>query len=163
MGAEMSRWRELATTLRENGGGDERDIRDDSPLSSPIVPNVPIVLGVSSRPTDGPSVWAAQLNALDLRQPPTRFAAERWSVLVEDARWLAFTHGQAAAALGWCASDLFGVDPTLDGWGGLADRLHGARALTFTENVAHWRGEDCVGWLWRCSLTEKPLIWWAGQ
>lgn len=159
----MSRWRDVANRLREEGGRDKRDNWDDSPISSPIAPNVPIVPRVSSQPANGPGIWAARLNALDLRRPPALFAPERWRVLVEDARWLAFTHGKAAAALGWAASDLFGIDPTLAGWGGLADRLQGARGLTLTENVAHWRGDDCVGWLWRSTLTEKPLIWGASR
>jgi len=155
----MSRWRDVASRLREKGGQDNRDNRDDSPNSPPIVPNVPIVPRVSSPNASGPGVWAARLNALDPSKPIALFTPDRWRVLVEDARWLAFTHGKASAALGWCASDLFGVDPTLEGWGGLADRLEGARALTLTENVAHWRGEGVSGWLWRRSLTPKPLLW----
>lgn len=113
----MSRWRDVASRLREEGGRDKRDNRDESPISRTIVPNVPIVPKASSRPADGPSVWAARLSSLDLRCSPALVAPERWRVLVEDARWLAFTHGKAAAALGWCASDLFGIDPTLGGWG----------------------------------------------
>ena len=82
----------------------------------------------------------------------------RWRWLVTDALWLARTHGDAAALLGWNASDLFGIDP-LPGWGGLADRLEGARHVTFTDTVAHWRGDDLTGWLWRKTLTPKLPIW----
>jgi len=155
----MSRWRDVASRLREKGGQDNRDKRDDSPASSPFVPNVPIVSGVPSPSPGGPAVWLARLNALDPSRPLAIFAPERWRVLIKDARWLAFNHGRAAAALGWCASDLFGVDPWHEGGGGLVDRLEGARAVTLTESVAHWRGEGFCGWLWRQSLTPKPLLW----
>ena len=49
------------------------------------------------------------------------------------------------------------IDANLNG--GLADRLEGARRLAFTSSVAHWRGEDCEGWLWRRTLTAKPVLW----
>jgi hypothetical protein len=96
--------------------------------------------------------------ALDADAPPVGIAPDWWRVLLADALWLARNHAEAAAALGWDASDLFGVDP-MPGWGGLADRLNGARSLAFTEGVAHWHGHEVEGWLWRRSLTAKPLLW----
>jgi len=88
-------------------------------------------------------------------------APDKWRTLLADARWIARNHGEAAAAFGWSASDLFGLDPVRDGWGGLADRLEGARCLALTAKVAHWRGAECEGWLWRQTLSAKPLIWQA--
>lgn len=128
--------------------------QDAAPVSSPIVPGV-------VRPLR-PSEWLPALVAIDLCKPAAGVAAERWAQLVEDARWIASAHGTVAAALGWRASDLFGIDPAHDGWGGLADRLTGARGLKLTANVAHWRGQECDGWLWRASLTPKPLLWDVG-
>ena len=106
----------------------------------------------------GVSGWLHQLARLDPSRPLAGIDPDRWRCLLADARWLARTHGEAAAALGWTVSDLFGLDP-LPGWGGLADRLDGARRVTFTDTVAHWIGEDETGWLWRRTLTPKPPIW----
>ena len=80
--------------------------------------------------------------------------------MLPDALWIAGNHAEAAAAFGWGASDLFGIRPIWgQGYGGLADRIDGARRLAFTSNVAHWQGDDGEGWLWRRSLTSKPLLW----
>jgi len=79
--------------------------------------------------------------------------------LLGDARWLAETHAEAAEALGWTASDLFGLDDTLDGWGGLAYRLRGARRVTFTDAVARWHSDHEDGWLWRRTVRPMRTIW----
>lgn len=80
--------------------------------------------------------------------------------MLADALWIARNHAETAAAFGWDASDLFGIRPHLGPReGGLADRLEGARRLAFTSSVAHWRGDDCEGWLWRRTLDAKPLLW----
>ena len=105
-----------------------------------------------------PAAWLAALAALDTSRPPAGIMADLWPVIVADARWIARHHGDNAAALGWTASDLFGIGRE-PGNGGLADRLDGARWLAFTSSVAHWRGEDCEGWLWRRTLTDKAPIW----
>ena len=102
--------------------------------------------------------WTRQLSRLDRHQPPEGFALGRWQSLCADALWLAESYGDQAMHLGWTASDLFGLDP-LPGWGGLADRLEGARSVTFTSTVAHWIGKGNAGWLWRRTLTPKPPIW----
>lgn len=108
-------------------------------------------------PSD-PRAWQTELAALSPSHPLGGIDPGRWRCLLTDAQWLARTHGEAAAALGWTSSDLFGLDP-LPRWGGLADRLHGARRVTLTDTVAHWIGEDETGWLWRRTLTPKPPIW----
>jgi len=117
------------------------------------------VSGICAAPVD-PTTWPDALAAIDASRPPAGFDPDRWRYLLTDARWLCRNHGQAAAALGWTASDLFGIDP-LSGWGGLADRLEGARNLVLTDRIAHWRGADLEGWLWRCTLTAKPVLWEA--
>lgn len=105
-----------------------------------------------------PAAWFAALTALDASRPPAGIAPDRWPMILADAQWIARAHGEAAAAFGWNASDLFGIGQEL-GNGGLADRLEGARRLVFTSSMAHWRGKNCEGWLWRRTLTDKPALW----
>lgn len=105
------------------------------------------------------TAWKQAIARLDTDAPPYCFALTRWRQLVEDARWLADRHGASGAALGWTASDLFGLDPALDGWGGLADRLEGARRVTLTDTVARWRSDELDGRLWRKTLHSMPKLW----
>jgi hypothetical protein len=108
--------------------------------------------------SDDPAGWAAALAALDPSRPPASFDPDRWQWLLTDARWLCGNHGPAAAALGWSASDLFGIGPA-PGWGGLADRLEGVHNLVLTVRIAHWRDADLEGWLWRETMRPMPLPW----
>ena len=110
---------------------------------------------------DCPDAWQAALARLDEVKPALGVTPTRWRELVTDARWLADRHGGNAATLGWTASNLFGLDETLDGWGGVADRLRGTRRATFTDTVAHWRSDELDEWLWRRSLRRMRLIWQA--
>lgn len=109
-----------------------------------------------------PSGWCEALARLDPFHPPQAIEPDRWRALVADACWLAKCHGPSAAALGWTAIGLFGLD-RLAGWGGLADRLAGARQVALTEGVAHWRADGLDGWLWRKSLRPMPTIWEAAH
>ncbi|MDE2561914.1 MAG: hypothetical protein KGL48_06650 [Sphingomonadales bacterium] len=109
-------------------------------------------------PLADPAAWLVALVELDTCRPPAGIAPDLWPAILADARWIARVHGDNAAALGWSASDLFGIGKE-PGNGGLADRLEGARRLAFTSSVAHWRGEECEGWLWRRTLDAKPLLW----
>ena len=105
-----------------------------------------------------PSAWTVALAALDASRSPTGFDPDRWRYLLTDARWLCRYHGPAAAALGWTASDLFGL-ALPNGIGGLVDRLDGVRNLVLTDRIAHWRGADLEGWLWRESMRPMPTLW----
>ena len=105
--------------------------------------------------------WHSRLAKLAPDAPPIGFSRERWRELVEDAWWLARHHGDKVAAMGWGASDLFGLDLSLDGWGGLADRLFGARRVTFSDRIAHWQQSSDEGWLWRSTLCAMVPIWEA--
>ena len=105
-----------------------------------------------------PAAWLSGLVALDTSRPPAGIAPDRWPVILADARWIARVHGDNAAALGWSASDLLGVSG-YPSEGGLADRIEGVRRLAFTSRVAHWRGEEIEGWLWRETLRPMPTIW----
>lgn len=156
-------WRDLARQLRsDNRGGDDKDDRDKMPGQCPSVPVVPIVLEPLPKPThlscNGPAGWAAALAAIDPHQPPSGFPLGWWRTLHSDCLWLCGHHGEAAASLGWSAGDLFGVADR-PGWGGLADRLEGARRVVLTETVGTWRGEGLAGRLWRETLPAIPAIW----
>lgn len=156
----MSRWRELARRLKAQEGA-----ADCAATSAPVVHSVPIVPIVPRAVTQievpaDPAAWCAALAALNASRAPAGIAPDLWPQVLADARWIARFHGEAAAALGWSASDLFGIGRE-PGNGGLADRLEGARQLAFTSGVAHWRGEECEGWLWRRTLTAKPVLWEA--
>ena len=115
-----------------------------------------------SVPRADPAAWLAALAALDTGRPPAGIIPDLWPVVLADALWIARFHGDNAAALGWTASDLFGIGRE-PGNGGLAFRLEGARRLAFTSGVAHWRGEELEGWLWRRTLTAKPALWESSQ
>ena len=107
----------------------------------------------------GAAAWQAALAWVNVCLPPHGACPARWFQIVEDARWLAHRHGDAAAALGWTAGDLFGLDRALAGWGGLADRMNGARKVVFTDSLARWQSDDLEGWLWRRTLRPMPTIW----
>lgn len=106
-----------------------------------------------------PDQWQTALASIDAAIAPQALTRVRWRQLLDDARWLADQHGPSASALGWTASDLFGVDDILDGWGGLADRLRGARRAKFTDTIVRWRSDHEDGWLWRRTLRPMRTIW----
>ena len=151
----------------ETGRGlrDNQAKRANPDPAQTLAPLAPLALSPASIPkmdAGGPAdpiAWQVALAGLDAATAPQGFAPDRWRQLVEDARWLADRHGGSAAALGWTASDLFGLDDTMDGWGGLADRLAGARRATFTDAVARWRSDQADGWLWRRTLRPMRTIW----
>ena len=137
-----------------------------TPARTPAGPYNPLISNAEHREHPehhekaDPNAWVSALAALDTSRPPAGIAADLWHVVLADALWIARFHADTAAALGWSASDLFGL-ADYPGEGGLADRLEGARRLAFTSDFAHWRGDECEGWLWRRTLTAKPLIWEA--
>ncbi len=53
-------------------------------------------------------------------------------------------HGVYAAKCGWTAADIFGLWPDKPHWGGIADRLRGARSLVMDADRASWRSRGQV-------------------
>ena len=59
-----------------------------------------------------PREWAEGLATLDrMPPPPTTYAPERWAQIVNDGGLFLDRWRRGAAALGWKATDVFGVDP----------------------------------------------------
>ena len=52
-----------------------------------------------------------------------------------------------------------GLLQRFDGWGGVVDRLGGARSLAFTDSLAHWQPDDLDVWLWRGTLRPMRTVW----
>ena len=163
----MSRWRQFARTLKERSEprADSANCAD-SPVVHAIGTNgangTGLVAAISAlpRPID-PADWNTALATINASRAPAGFDPDRWRYLVTDARWLCRYHGPAAAALGWTASDLFGL-ALPNGIGGLADRLEGTRNLVLTDRIAHWRGADLEGWLWRETMRPMSPLWAMG-
>lgn len=129
----MAGWRDVARSVREREGWDNRANRDDSPPIAPIVPIVP------ANPARTLREWSAALARVDPRNPLHDLPRLRWGRLIADVEWLLEGFGQQAAVDGWSALDLFGVLPGRDGWGGIADRLCASRSLLMTADRASWR------------------------
>lgn len=156
-------WRDLARQLRSDKGGEDiRDNRDKMAGWCTNVPNLPIVPVALPRPAPAPrnrpAGWAAALAEINPEQPPNGFPLGWWRTLHSDCLWLCGHHAEAAASLGWSAGDLFGVAER-PGWGGLADRLEGARCVVLIETIGTWRGDGLAGRLWRQTLPAMPPIW----
>jgi hypothetical protein len=132
-------WREYAAAVRDIGHvRHNRHTRSEEQANVPIVP---IVLALPSEETARTILadWHRHLSALNVYEPPEGIDQNRWGMLVEDACWLYETHASRLVRDGWSALDLFGVLPSQRGWGGLADRIQGARNVLFDDQgKAHW-------------------------
>ena len=82
--------------------------------------------------------WRVQLAGLDPWRPVAGIEGQRWRNLCEDAFWIFEKFGEPAARDNWSGLDLFGVLPVKPYWGGLADRLRGARNLKLVDGRARW-------------------------
>jgi hypothetical protein len=128
-------WRDKAKQVQ--GIGANRDDRANSPENGPIVPNVPIVPPLD--PVRALKLCDKGLAGLDPAKPMHGLDAARWRQLLDDGQWLRDSFAPAAFRNGWTIADLFGLWPNKDAWGGIADRLQGARSLVMDEDRAHWR------------------------
>jgi hypothetical protein len=132
----MSNWRAKADDALRGW-----DIRDNSANRSAGLPetgaNVPIVPIVPIQPARVLRKWHAHLSRLDPDQPPDGCNAW-WRQAVEDSCWLYENYASRAVRDGWSAHDLWGVMLAHPGWGGLTDRLRGARDLKMDSDRAAW-------------------------
>ena len=148
----MSSWRQFAESIRQNEcAGTKETIGTKLPVADPFVPNVPIVSKAPPlNPTSILKGWHAQLAPLDFDHAPDGFALNRWRQLHGDSWWIYENFASRAVRDGWSAHDLFGVFVPHPGWGGLCDRLQGARNLKMEGRKAVWsRGSvpdwSCIG------------------
>jgi len=132
-------WREYVAEVRE--AGHDRHVRHNSSECAAIVPIVPIVLALPSEEAARAILadWHRHLSALDAYESPEGLDQRRWAMLLEDASWLYEAHASRLVRDGWGAMGQWAVMPSRRGWGGLADRLQGARNVLFDDQGAHWR------------------------
>lgn len=104
----------------------------------------------ATRPAGNPAVilqeWHAHLAPLDFDTAPDGFTLQRWRQLHGDSWWLYENFASRAIRDGWSAHDLFGVLPWRSGWGGLCDRLQGARNLKMEGRKAVWSRWGVPDW-----------------
>lgn len=130
----MSNLDRLRAAITETGGGEQ-----PTKLTEPgFVSFVSAPQGRVST-IDVLKEWRRGLALVDPRKPRASYDAAAWHTLCEDAAWLLDTFGERAERDDWSAADLFGLWPDKPGWGGIADRLRGARSLVMTADRAHWR------------------------
>ncbi len=109
------------------------------------------------------SGWQRNFTRLDPCQPHEGFTMRRWQQLYDDSLWMLETHGVYAAKCGWTAADLFGLWPDKPHWGGIADRLRGARSLVMDADRASWRSWGQVERFNRSSYPHLRPFWEVKQ
>lgn len=106
-------------------------------------------------PAEALALCRKALAALDPAKPLHGLDAARWRQLLDDSGWLLEHFAPQAFRGGWTVGELFGlwwcpgIEPQAPlgpvarelkpAWGGIADRLQGARSLKMTADRAHWR------------------------
>jgi hypothetical protein len=87
-----------------------------------------------------PREWAEGLAVLDTMQRPVGYSPSRWAQVVNDAAMFLDRWGRQAAALGWRALDVFGVNPdapeTRYDCAGLVPLLQGRSIIAITADTA---------------------------
>ena len=135
----MSGWRQFAESIRQNDGAGTIGTKGTKPpAEAPFVPYVPIVPKAMSNPASLLRKWHSQLVMLDDCLAPSGFQLGWWQQACDDARWVYEGFASRAVQDGWSAHDLFSVLPWRHGWGGLCDRLRGARNLKMDRDRAVW-------------------------
>lgn len=156
----MSGWRQFAEHVRADGEGDPETrialAQVDGPFV-PIVPNVSMVPNVAPLdPAFALRAWHRHLVALNDHRAPGGFPRLRWKQACDDARWLYENFAGRAVRDGWSAHDLFGVLPWHPGWGGLSDRVKGARNLKMESQRAVWSSWGVPEWF--CAGAGDQLV-----
>lgn len=115
-----------------------RDNTDDAPSPPPTLATLATLAASDDWPSL-PADWRDGLTRLRDADKPLLGSAEPSSRLVADALELADTWAPQAAALGWSAVDLFGVEPNgarrVDR-DGLAASLEGRKVVAVTSDAA---------------------------
>ena len=62
----------------------------------------------------------------------------RWQTLYDTSVWFLDKHATQAARDGWTTGDIFGIEPRMERWGGLIDRLGECRGLLMDADRARW-------------------------
>lgn len=100
--------------------------------------------------------WHGRLVGIDDCRAPAGFSIIWWQQACDDARWIYENFASCAVRDGWSAHDLFGVLPWRPGWGGLCDRVRGARNLKMAGQKALWSSWGVRDWT--CAGTGDQLI-----
>lgn len=102
--------------------------------------------------------WHRYLAALDFNTAPAGFALNWWRQTCDDAHWIYEHFASRAVRVGWSAHDLFGILPWHPGWGGLCDRIRGARNLKMEVDgrKAAWSNWGVTDWT--CAGAGDQLI-----
>ncbi len=136
----MSGWRQFAESIRQDdSSGTKGNKGTKLPGEAPFVPIVPIVPEVLPRdPVSVLREWHGHLVAIDDCHARAGFSIMWWQQACDDAHWIYENFASRAVRDGWSAHDLFGVLPSYPGWGGLCDRIKGARNLKMAGPKAIW-------------------------
>jgi len=62
-----------------------------------------------------PDAWIKGVSQLAAKNPPPGFSVQRWTRACQDATGLLYMHGAELLALGWTATDAFGLHATAPG------------------------------------------------
>ena len=130
----------VATVNAEN----TNSVRRESPATTATTATT------ATKPAGNPSItlreWHSRLAPLDFDAAPDGFTLNRWRQLHGDSWWIYENFASRAVRDGWSARDLFGVFVPRPGWGGLCDRLQGARNLEMEGLKAIWSRWGITDW-----------------
>jgi hypothetical protein len=103
------------------------------------------------------------LSTFDEFTSPPGWSLNEWLKTIDAAAWLYENYASRAARDGWSALDLFGVDLSKPGGGGLADRLGDKRVLIMGAEAASWRSWGCSRIFLRGTGEGLVPLWEANQ
>jgi len=156
--AETTSLKDMASSvLLRNSAGNKLETTPNSNISPVITPetNSPlnheafIECAAIIESYGVPREWAEGFATLCTMPRPAAYASERWKHLVDDGGRFLDAWGRQAAALGWRAVDVFGVNPDApesryDGMG-LVPLLNGSRVKAITADTARVENSDGTG------------------
>lgn len=129
----------------------EKSVSQESPATPATTATLP-----ARDPSATLREWHSGLAPLDFDSAPEGFTLNRWRELHGDSWWIYENFAAQAVRDGWSAHDLFGVHVPRPGWGGLCDRLQGARNLKIAGPRAVWSRWGVSDWT--CIGAAESLI-----